>query len=192
MFNNNTILKKRTYAFTLDLAIIVGVNYFSMAAFSDFLKIVFFHFPIHVQLTLIEKFKYVHSVSLLSFMFAYFSIFYFATNGQTMGKMILKLKVNASKEMTLTQSMLRAISYIMCAMFGSVMFILPFIRSDKKSLADLISGTTVTEDNAANVLETEFQLSLFDAMATENVVEFPSSDAAINKSSHSDEENKAA
>ena len=57
MFKLDPLLKKRVNAFTLDLFIVVAMNYFFMAAFTDFLKIVFFHFPITTQLFLVHKFK---------------------------------------------------------------------------------------------------------------------------------------
>jgi uncharacterized RDD family membrane protein YckC len=164
MFNLNPILKKRVNAFTLDMFIIVAANYFFMAAFSDFLKVMFFHFPIQTQLLLIQKFTYVHSVSLLSLTFAYFSIFYYATNGQTMGKMIMGLRVKSThSEMTISESMLRSISYVTCAFLGSFLFATSFIRKDMKSVADLISGTNVDLDIKTETFQTtEFQLTLID------------------------------
>jgi uncharacterized RDD family membrane protein YckC len=164
MFNLDPILKKRVHAFTFDLFLILGMNYFLMASFTDFLKVMFFHFPIHTQLMLIHKFKYIHSLSLISIMFAYFSIFYYASNGQTMGKMITGLRVKAkNEEMSLKESLTRAFSYVVCAWFGSVLFITSFVRKDQKSVADLFSGTSVIVDEVkASVPQTEFQLTLMD------------------------------
>lgn len=167
MFNLDPLLKKRVNAFTFDLFLIIGMNYFLMASFTNFLKVMFFHFPIHTQLMLINKFKYIHSLSLISIMFAYFSIFYFTTNGQTMGKMITGLRVKSqSDEMTLKESMIRAISYVVCAWLGSVLFITSFVRKDQKSVADLLSGTSVdVEIVNKTVPQTEFQLTLIDCEA---------------------------
>lgn len=164
------MLKKRTLAFTIDLGIVITTNYFLMAAFTDFLKIVFFHFPIRTQLLLIHKFKLFNSVSLLSLMFAYFTVFYFVTNGKTMGKMIMGLKVKSNNsELTIGQCMTRAISYIFCAWFASIPFIISFIRKDQKSLADLFSSSIVeqTENQSVITPQTEFQLSLIDAIKIE-------------------------
>jgi hypothetical protein len=70
--------------------------------------------------------------------------------------------------MTLKQSMLRALAYFTCAMTGSFLFALSFIRSDFKSLGDIFSGTQVQFDQSQNVLSygagTEFQLSLVDSI----------------------------
>lgn len=172
MFNFDTVLRKRTFAFTIDLGIIITTNYFLMAAFTDFLKIVFFHFPIKTQLLLIHKFKLFNSVSVLSLMFAYFTVFYFVTNGKTMGKMLMGLTVKSeNKEMSLKECMLRSITYIFCAWFASIPFIISFIRKDQKSLADLFSGTNVfmEEMNPINIQQTEFQLSLLDAIKEDEV-----------------------
>ncbi|MDO9181733.1 MAG: RDD family protein [Bacteriovorax sp.] len=165
MFQTSDILKKRVYALTTDFFIVVITNYFLMASFTNFLKTVFFHFPLHAQLFLIHKLAMMTSVSLLSLSFAYFSIFYFVTNGRTMGKTLFGLKViSPSGEMTLKESMQRSFAYFSCAMFGSFLFALSFIRKDDKSLADVFSGTNVVYDHNENLSEidvgTEFQLSL--------------------------------
>lgn len=169
MFKLDPILKKRVNAFTMDLFIIVAMNYFFMAAFTDFLKIVFFHFPITTQLFLIHKFKYLHSFSILSIAFAYFSIFYFTTNGQTMGKMILGLKVKSNNpELTLNESMIRAASYIGCIWFASLPFLVSFFRKDQKGIACLFSNTKVVlAEEAHKEHQTEFQLSLMNYTAPE-------------------------
>jgi uncharacterized RDD family membrane protein YckC len=81
-------------------------------------------------------------------MFSYFSIFYFVTNGKTFGKMLVGLTVHSSsEEMTLIESMKRSIAYIICAMTGSFLFAIPYFRKDKRSLADIFSGTSVSVDS---------------------------------------------
>lgn len=161
-----SVLRKRVYAFTTDLSIIVVSNYFLMAAFTHFIQTVFFHFPVNVQLLLINKMGVMSSISLMSLTFAYFSLFYFITNGHTMGKTLFGLKVQNQngEEITLKQSIFRALAYFTCAMFGSFLFALSYIRKDEKSLADIFSDTTVVLDTPTEDAGTEFQLSLLDAM----------------------------
>ena len=113
----------------------------------------------------------------MSLTFAYFSIFYFVTNGRTMGKTLFGLKViSADGEMTLKQSMQRSFAYCACAMFGSVLFALSFIRKDDKSLADILSTTNVAFDIKKESLTlasgTEFQLSLVESMEENQDVEY--------------------
>lgn len=169
MFQTSDLLKKRVYALTLDFLIIVVSNYFFVASFTNFLKTVFFHFPLRAQLFLIQKLGMMSSVSLISLTFAYFSLFYFVTNGRTMGKSLFGLKVMTQdgEEMSLKQSMLRAFAYFTCAFFGSFLFALSFIRKDDKSLADVFSNTTVAYDAGHRSIVadkgTEFQLSLIEA-----------------------------
>lgn len=147
MFQTSDILKKRVYALTTDFFIVVVSNYFLMASFTNFIRTVFFHFPLRAQLFLIHKLAMMSSVSLITLTFAYFSIFYFVTNGRTIGKTLFGLKVISSEgEITLKQSMQRSFAYFSCAMFGSFLFALSFIRKDDKSLADVLSGTTVVYD----------------------------------------------
>jgi uncharacterized RDD family membrane protein YckC len=176
MLKTGDILKKRVYALTLDFFLIVITNYFLIASFTNFLKTVFFHFPIRIQLSLVKNLGMMTSVSLMSLTFAYFTIFYFVTNGKTMGKTLFGLKVMSEDgEITLKQSMQRAAAYFACAMFGSFLFALSFIRKDKKSLADVFSGTTVTYDLEASTEKTqkgtEFQLTLADFIKDSNASE---------------------
>ena len=170
MFHRSELLKKRVHALTADYFIILVSNYFLVASFTNFIKTIFFHFPLHTQLFLINKLAIMSSVSLMLITFSYFTLFYFVTNGKTMGKSIFGLKVvnTDQSEMTLKQSMLRALAYFTCAMTGSFLFALSFIRSDFKSLGDIFSGTQVQFDQSQNVLSygagTEFQLSLVDSI----------------------------
>lgn len=161
-----TILKKRVYAFTSDLGIVVVANFFLMAAFNQFIQTVFFHFPFKMQLFLINKMAVMSSISLMSLTFAYFSLFYFVTNGRTMGKTLfgLQVKNGDGSDLTLAQSMLRSFAYFTCAMTGSFLFALSYIRKDEKSLADVFSGSTVGYDVYEEKAQgTEFQLSLLEA-----------------------------
>ena len=187
----NVVLKKRVYAMTMDLFIVTTTNYFFMAAFTNFIRTVFFHFPFKAQIFLIHKFSMMTSVAMLSLMFAYFSLFYFVTNGKTMGKTMFGLQVvNADKsELTLAQSMKRSFAYFVCAMLGSFLFALSFIRKDQKSLADLMSGSSVMpESKDVSAKEempgTEFQLTL---LKTEEMA-----DASTEEEPEYFEQNKAA
>ena len=74
MSKETSILKKRVYALTTDLAIITVANYFMMAAANRFIQTVFFHFPVKFQLLLIDKMEVFTSISLMSFAFAYFTL----------------------------------------------------------------------------------------------------------------------
>lgn len=161
-----SILKKRVYAFTADLGIVVVANYFLMASFNQFVRTVFFYFPFKAQMFLISKMAVMSSISLMSLTFAYFSLFYFVTNGRTLGKSFfgLQVKNKNGEELTLIQSMLRALAYFTCAITGSFLFALSYIRKDEKSLADVFSNTTVGLDFfEEKATGTEFQLTLLEA-----------------------------
>ena len=171
MFQTSDILKKRVYALTTDLFIVVLSNYFLMASLTNFLRTVFFHFPLHTQLFLVHKMAIMSSTSLLLLTFSYFSIFYYVTNGRTMGKTLFGLKVvSPDGDISLKQSIQRSFAYIISAMLGSFLFTLSFIRKDDKSLADILSSTMVAfdlkEKNTAENLErgTVFQLTLVEAI----------------------------
>jgi uncharacterized RDD family membrane protein YckC len=159
-----SVLRRRVYALTTDLGIIVATNAFMVSAFNQFTRTVFFHLPFKMQFILIHNAAYMASISMMALTFAYFSLFYFCTNGRTLGKTFFGLRaVNSDKsEMTLKQSMYRAFAYFTCAMAGSFLFALSYIRKDEKSLADIFSKMTVSDEyaDATDVLGTEFQMEL--------------------------------
>lgn len=178
MFTTNELLKRRTWAMTLDLFIVTATNYFLMAAFTNFVRTVFFHFPIKAQIFLVHKFSMMTTISMLSLMFAYFSLFLFVTNGRTMGKTIFGLKVvnQDQSEITLVQAMKRSFAYFTCMMLGSFLFALSFIRKDQKSLADLVSSSTVALETHQPIAETngtEFQLTLLHSVSEVEVQDEP-------------------
>lgn len=151
MNHTDDILKKRVYAFTSDFLIVIITNYFFIASFINFIKAIFFHLPTNTQLFFIHKLEIMSSLLFLTLIFSYFSIFYFVTNGQTMGKILFGLRVVSPEgEITLKQAMQRSASYLFCAIFGSFLLSLSFIRKDGKSLADIMSKTNVTFDGKDN------------------------------------------
>ncbi len=177
MFNTNDKIKKRVYALTTDLFIVVLTNYFLMASFTQFLRTIFFHFPFKAQLFLIKKLSIMSSASLMVLTFAYFSLFYFVTNGRTIGKTLFGLKViSNAEEITLIQSMKRSLAYLVCAFLGSFLFALSFFRKDQKSLADIISETEVDWENSELKIQSEFGLILNDELKSQELQTFSSED----------------
>jgi len=166
-----TVIKRRVYALTVDLGIIVLTNAFLVGAFNQFTRTVFFHLPFKMQLMLMQKSAYMASISMMSLTFAYFTLFYFCTNGRTLGKTIFHLRaVNSDRsEISLKQSIMRALAYFTCAIFGSFLFALSYIRKDEKSLADIFSGMTVIEDMnwKTEATGTEFEMELNNVLQME-------------------------
>lgn len=170
MISTTSLLRRRVYAFTCDLSLVVITNYFLMASFTQFIRTVFFHFPLNVQLFFFNKMATLSSISLMSFSFAYFSLFYYLTNGHTMGKSLFGLQVKNENgdEITLKQAMLRSVSYFICAMLGSFLFALSYIRKDQKSLADVFSGSIVENESVTtSKTGTSFDLHLIKAQSQE-------------------------
>jgi len=77
-----------------------------------------------------------------------------------MGKTLFGIKaVNSDgSELTLEQSMKRAMGYLVCAFFGSFLFSVSFLRKDQKSLADLFSKSQVELESYQVTAKTEFEL----------------------------------
>ena len=84
--------------------------------------------------------------------------------GNTVGKSVFKLKIiheNTGKKLTMPQAYWRSMSYLMSSWTYMVGFILPWFRSDKKALHDLLCGTLVVkavQNGATNELQLELPL----------------------------------
>lgn len=87
-----------------------------------------------------------------------------------MGKSLFGLQVKNpnGEEITLEQSITRASAYFVCALLGSFLFALSFIRKDQKSLADVLSKSVVElEALDESHIQTEFHLALIHSQKSE-------------------------
>jgi uncharacterized RDD family membrane protein YckC len=139
------LLRLRTWSFTADLFLIFVLNKGTIFAFRSFLKTVYFHLPGDAQMAVLKGLPAVDLLLMMVVFWSYFTISYFLGNGQTPGKMIFGLKTfsSTSKNMTLSESILRTSGYFFCYSTGIIFFAIPFMRKDRKGIPDWVSGTWV-------------------------------------------------
>lgn len=92
--------------------------------------------------------------------FGYFTMTSFLLNGQSLGKLVLSLKViskdETQKELTISQSILRTLGLLLGYLTGFSLFIIPFFRKDEEGLHDWLSNTKVLDISPVNkILENE-------------------------------------
>ncbi len=151
------ILKKRMYAFILDLYAIVFLNKFMVYAWLGFVN----SYISNISLFSSKSSGLVNSgatnLSLPIVYTAYFFFFYYLGEGRTLGKMIFKLRVYSNghrkEELSAKECFSRSIGYLMCNYLFFVPFALVYLKKDMKSIGDYISGTTVLTDEEYAIMD---------------------------------------
>ncbi len=156
------MLKKRTYAFSVDFALILVLNKAAVLSYTNFIRTIFYQLAPQTQHKILLSYDYVQFSTLWIVFWSYFVLSYYLGEGKTPGKIFFGLQTFSSKTndgLTLTESLVRTMGHFVCLVTGLFLFAMPFLRKDQKSLADIISETwvskesTVSEAQLAPVLE---------------------------------------
>ncbi len=141
----NELLKKRFYAFFFDTFIVTLFNKLVYLSFSYFIQITFKFLPMGHMSYLKTNMHYASSVTLILFLWSYFTAAPILLNGKTLGGLIFDLKIvdknnQAPSEMALfNRANLLMLSYF----FQFIPCIPALFRKDRRTLHDLASGTQV-------------------------------------------------
>lgn len=171
----NEKLRKRTYAFVIDLYAIVFANKALTFIWLSFVNNFVSNISASAKVSSLSFQANTTHLSLAMMFFSYFFFSYYLGNGQTLGKLIFNLKVVSSSDVTKQLSALdcfgRAIGYV----FINLLYFLPlainFLRQDHKGIHDFISHThVISTDEFAYALamaeedmdQEHPQISLFD------------------------------
>ena len=93
----NKVLKKRTFSFLIDLLAIHYINKGFILSYERFLKS-FFLLPLSISQEISENLGKLSLVTLPFIFLAYFTMMYYLTDGQTIGKFLLNLNIVLSTE----------------------------------------------------------------------------------------------
>lgn len=171
--NKEDLIRKRCFAFTVDLMFIIMINRAIMFTYMNFIRTFFLHIPYHAQSNLVEGLPQIHLTTLLAVFFGYFTISYYMGEGQTPGKLLFGLRIYSKRKnsikLNLQESILRTMGYFLCYITGFVFFLIPFLRRDQKGIPDWFSRTEVilkssyvpTREVIIEVEEDSNQLELF-------------------------------
>lgn len=143
------LLKKRTYAFSLDMALVLLLNKAITLSYTNFLRTVFYQLAPQTQTKVLLSYNYVTLSTLWIVFWAYFVLSYYLGQGKTPGKLIFEIQTFSKKTndgLTLTESLVRTMGHFVCMITGLFLFALPYLRKDQKSLADIISDTWVANE----------------------------------------------
>jgi uncharacterized RDD family membrane protein YckC len=148
-------LMTRMQAFLTDIFFLLVLRIGVMGAYSDFAKTFFSQYAPEKYDLMIENMVAMEPMIGLVLFYGYFTFFYYVTQGKTPGKAIFKLTVISNdylegnlyhKAPTLKEAFFRANGYMMCYATAGLLFLLPFLRKDKRGLQDMVSATSVIDD----------------------------------------------
>lgn len=152
-FNPSDINIKRALAFGIDLMAIGTLKAITTYSYALYLRTFFYELDLIHQVQMMRTLKYVDIGVTFALFLGYFIISNLLMQGSTIGKKYMKIvTVNNSYikdinnwhfETSIGQSFKRILGYMACYASFGVLFALPFIRSDKKSLSEMFSKTTV-------------------------------------------------
>ena len=138
-------LKKRTFAFFLDFATITFLFKGILYAYSNFL-IEITDISIEIQNEMLTD-MYLIEFPIFTIIFcSYFALSYYMSDGKTPGKVLFNLKIttNDKTRLGLRHCILRSFGYYLCYLPMAMLFIIPYLRSDKRGIPDWLSGTSVS------------------------------------------------
>ena len=149
--HSKNFMRKRVLAFCVDLYAILIIKVMMTLAYTSFFKSFFFQLPAYKQKQMIEGIQWLDLLTTPIVFFTYFVLSYFSGEGKTIGKLMFKLTVvrpdlKNDYFPTIKEALMRTLGYIVCYMTLGVLFLLPFIRKDRKSLSDIFSNTSVWSD----------------------------------------------
>ena len=153
--NDGPLLFERAMAFTIDLVFIGATKFFVTVTFSSFVASIAGLGIKSIESLSTPPASVEWSVSSLLF-FSYFIFCNYVGNGKTIGNRVFKISSiennylsdfpNKDFHPTLRHSVLMTLgAYLGFISFG-VLFLLPFIRKDQRSLAAILSNTTTISD----------------------------------------------
>jgi uncharacterized RDD family membrane protein YckC len=143
------LLKKRVLAFSIDLFAILMINKFMTISFMFYLEK--YSWPVYRMLkSSAHLINEAEVVTLLVIYFSYFFMSMFLSQGKTLGKTAVGLRVidpQTLGQITYSQAMLRTMGYTLCYLGALILFALPFLNRKNKGVPDWLSSTQVISED---------------------------------------------
>lgn len=142
------LLKKRVMAFSIDLFAILLINKFMTLSFMFYIEK--YSWPVYRMLkSSAHLINEAEVVTLLLIYCSYFFMSMFLSQGKTLGKTAVGLRVidpQTLGQISYSQAMLRTMGYTLCYLGGLILFVLPFMNKKNKGVPDWLSSTQVISE----------------------------------------------
>ncbi|MBP9673538.1 MAG: RDD family protein [Bacteriovoracaceae bacterium] len=141
--NPSLLLRKRAYGLIVDLVTIGILKKITLHTYAFFLRSFFYQMPLSLKQEVIDSFTAVESLATTTLFLGYFIMSMTWGHGQTIGGLIFGFKSKGEKEKTVTfaSAVLNALGNFLSYLSFGLLFFLPLIRKDKRSLGEIWSGT---------------------------------------------------
>jgi len=153
----NQILRSRTYAFTIDLFLILTIEKIFTLGYFNFINTYFNLLPHEILNRINTNFAGMNVLCSVIIFWSYFLSSYYLGKGQTIGKMLFNINVKSKKfphnPPNILEIFLRTCGYFFCYITGSLLFILPFVTKNKKGLPDWLSSTESCYKNVPAIVK---------------------------------------
>jgi len=154
---HDKIMQRRIYSFLTDFSIIALLKVAIDTSYAIFINNFLFPLNMTQKSHMIEGNMGMHISIFLIIYTTYFLYSNYTLNGQTVGKMIFKLRVvqddyvfehdNLTFDPNLAQAWRRTVGYLTCYLTFGTFFVFSFMSDDKRGLPDYLSKTrTVSEE----------------------------------------------
>lgn len=149
-------LYRRTFAFILDLLVVDCLRHAFFVAYSACIYTYFPFLRASQKHALMDNLIRIDMAVFLLVFMAYFTAVPFLSQGKTLGKMILGLKIEAVESegelSDFTRAFLRAMGQVVAYLSIGTLFFIAYFRKDQRSLADFMAGTKVIDHLPKTVL----------------------------------------
>ena len=142
-------MKNRINAFSIDITFIIALNMAFLNAFKNHFELITAHLHSVTSTSFNLYYPVVDALTTVIIFLSYFTLSFYFSNGQTIGKKIFKLKVHSRFDMQISiiDSLARAIGYLICMFSLYSLFLIPFFRKDKKGIPDWFSQTFIEDES---------------------------------------------
>ena len=178
------LLKKRLFAFSIDLMAIGIFEKVALLTLKMTVSGMLLHASSKVQAGLSPAIRSFELPMLIACYFGYFFTCLLLTNGHTLGKAIMNLKVHRPGEpnspLTPYEALMRTTGYLVCYLSAGLLFLLPFLNRSKKGIPDWISGTVVSDEEYLEEIS-RLQAPALHLVTSTQLTLFPEDPAATSK-----------
>ncbi len=153
-FQSKKVLRKRVYAFIIDLFVISLIGQLMVNSFEEYVQLHLFGLAGKTQWNILNHTSHHHLRFVLNSinLFGYFFLSLYLSSGQTFGKLLMGLRIvnrrQVLKPLTMKDALLRTTAYYINYTLFCLPFFISFFRRDKSGLPDMLSATySIPQEN---------------------------------------------
>ena len=152
------IIYKRMISFAIDLSLILIFSKFITYIYIKSISTFMMYLPYSGKTNVSNQIWAVENIIFPIICCAYFTIFFFATNGKTIGCYLKNIKIQSinNDQVSLWESFKRSVGYVFCIEFGLLLLFLPYFLKNQKGLPEWLSKTVVTP-NLRNTISNQHE-----------------------------------